>query len=159
MIANGALFGIALGTALSLTGTMIASLTGFYIGKKSKRGIYKYIQEKDQEKAEALIKKWGMLAIVVTRPIPVLSETVSIVAGTTKLSSARMFFYSLAGLFPGAFIYALTGTSAANINNTIYNFLIVVGVAATIWLGGFLYSLRKDNLFGYFLCKIKKRYK
>ncbi|MCE3278402.1 MAG: associated Golgi protein-related protein [Bacteroidetes bacterium] len=136
MIGNGALFGVLLGTLLSLTGGMLACVCGYLIGKKGSRLINKFISEKEKETASKLMMEWGYLAIIITRPIPLLSETVIIIAGTTGLKWNKMLLSSFLGLLPGTFIYALTGASAIGMDNGVYSFLIVIVVAGFFWVAG-----------------------
>jgi len=56
-----------------------------------------------------------MLAILVTRPVPLLAETTAIVVGSSPLGWGRMALAALAGSFPGALLYALTGAVAARL--------------------------------------------
>jgi uncharacterized membrane protein YdjX (TVP38/TMEM64 family) len=136
MIGNGALFGVFSGTMLSLAGGLVASVLGFQIGRKGNKLINRFISEKEKESAEKLMTKWGYLAIIVTRPIPLLSETTIIIAGTTDLKWNKMFLSSALGFLPGAYIYALTGASAISADMSIYSFLIVLAVTAIFWLAG-----------------------
>ena len=138
MIANGAIFGIVVGAAISLAGALIANITGFFIGKKSGRWLDRYITPEEREKANQLMEKWGMIALIVTRPIPILSESVIVMAGTTRLSFNRMLLATILGLLPGVLIYALTGAYAITVGSQILGFLIVIGIAFLFWLVGVL---------------------
>jgi uncharacterized membrane protein YdjX (TVP38/TMEM64 family) len=136
MIGNGALFGIWLGTFFSVAGGMTASAIGFRIGKKGSRLMNRFMSEKEKLAGERMMQKWGSLAIIVTRPVPLLSETVIIIAGTTEMSWKNMLLSSLLGFLPGAFIYSLAGASAISADAGVYSFLIVLGVAGVFWLAG-----------------------
>jgi uncharacterized membrane protein YdjX (TVP38/TMEM64 family) len=136
MIGNGALFGVLTGTLLSLTGGLLACVCGFLIGKKGSQVINRFISEQEKDTARKLMTEWGYLAIIVTRPVPLLSETVIIIAGTTGLKWNKMLLSSFLGLLPGTFIYALTGASAIGMDNGIYSFLIVIIVAGFFWMAG-----------------------
>jgi uncharacterized membrane protein YdjX (TVP38/TMEM64 family) len=136
MIGNGALFGVGAGTLLSMLGGISASMIGFWMGKKGDKVIRKYTTEKERSAAERIMNKWGILAVIVTRPIPILSETVSIMAGTASLNWKQMFLASFFGLLPGAFIYALAGAKAFTADNGVYSFLIVLLIAGIFWLAG-----------------------
>lgn len=136
MVAHGALFGVAVGTLLSLAGSVGAALFGFAIGRRGGRLMERLVTPAERERADRLLKRWGALAIIVTRPVPLLAETVAIMAGTSSLGWGRVALASLAGSLPPALLYAITGASVANIQNTTLVFVLVILIAAAFWLFG-----------------------
>jgi uncharacterized membrane protein YdjX (TVP38/TMEM64 family) len=108
MIAHGALFGVAIGTLLSLVGSTGAALAGFAIGRRSGPLLARLVPVEELVLANRLLIRWGMLAIVVTRP----------------------------GSLPGALLYALTGAGAARFQNGALVFGLVLLVASSFWLVG-----------------------
>ncbi|MBE9181449.1 TVP38/TMEM64 family protein [Oculatella sp. LEGE 06141] len=133
MIANGALFGIAIGTLLSLIGSLGAALSGFWLGRYGKSWLARVVSLQQQQQADALLKKWGLLAIILTRPLPLLAETTAVVAGTSSLKWSSVALAALAGSIPAAFIYAITGSTAANLNQTSLSFGLVLLIAGLFW--------------------------
>jgi uncharacterized membrane protein YdjX (TVP38/TMEM64 family) len=136
MIANGALFGVAAGTALSLAGSMGAALAGFLLGRRGSALVARFVPEDERRRAGALLQRWGDLAIVVSRPVPILAETVAVLAGTSPLGWGRMTAAALAGSLPAALIYAATGAAAATLGDTAAVFALVLLVAGVFWLVG-----------------------
>ena len=136
MVAHGALFGVALGTLLSLTGSVGAALFGFAIGRRGGRLMERLVTPAERERADRLLKRWGALAIIVTRPVPLLAETVAIMAGTSSLGWGRVALASLAGSLPPALLYAITGASVANLQNTALVFVLVILLAGAFWVFG-----------------------
>ncbi len=136
MIANGALFGLVLGGALSLLGGLGSSLVGFWIGRRSTRLVQRFVPEDERRQADRLMERWGMIAIIATRPIPLVSETLSIVAGSTSLRWRAMIGASVLGLVPGAAIYAATGVYAVTLESSVWSFVVVLAVALMFWLAG-----------------------
>ena len=142
MIANGALFGIALGSLLSLVGNLNAALIGFFIGRRGGGALLdQFISRSQRAQANRLLEKWGLLAIIVTRPIPLLAETTVIMAGTSQISWQRMALASLAGALPASLLYALTGATAASFNNSLLTFGLVLLIAGGFWLVGKIKSV------------------
>ena len=86
MIAHGALFGVALGTLLSLVGSTVAVLVGFAIGRRGGPLLTWLISIEELEQAQRLLTRWGVLAIIVTRPVPLLAETTAIAAWVCRQS-------------------------------------------------------------------------
>ncbi len=136
MIANGALFGLVLGAVLSLVGGLGASLFGFWMGRRSTRLMQRFVDDHARRQADRLMQRWGMIAIIITRPIPLLAETVSIVAGGTSLRWRAMVGASVLGVAPGAAIYAATGVYAVTLESTVLSFAVVMAVALVFWLAG-----------------------
>lgn len=141
MTAHGNLFGLWLGAALSLTGSVGASLAGFAIGRAGEKMIKRFVIPSEYERAEGLIKRWGVLAIIVTRPVPLLAETVSILAGASSLTWMRMLLASAAGALPPALLYALAGSKFNNLQSGIWVFLIVLLMAGILWALGRKYGI------------------
>ena len=136
MIAHGALFGPVLGTLLSLAGALGAGLFGFAIGRRGGPLLDRLLPEEERRRADALLQQWGDLAIVVTRPIPIVAETVAVLAGTSRLGWSRMAAATLAGSLPAALVYALTGALAAKLDNVPLVFALVLFVAGLFWVVG-----------------------
>lgn len=136
MIINGALFGVLLGAFLSLTGSVGATLFGFSIGRRGGRLFSRLLSVEEREKADNLLKKWGGLAIVITRPIPLLAETVAIMAGVSPLKWTTVTIAALVGSLPGAVLYALAGAIAGSFQSEVLVFGLVMLIAGVFWLIG-----------------------
>lgn len=136
MVAHGALFGVVVGTLLSLAGSVGAMLFGFAIGRRGGRVMERLITPAERERADRLLKRWGVLAIIVTRPVPMLAETVAIMSGTSSLGWWSVTWAALAGSLPPALLYAITGASVANLQNTTLVFGLVILIAAAFWFFG-----------------------
>jgi len=136
MVAHGALFGVLCGTLLSLFGSTGAALFGFWIGRRGGRLLERLVTPEERERADYLLKRWGTLAVIVTRPVPLLAETVAIMAGASSMSWGRMTLAAVAGSLPPALLYALTGASVAKFENAALVFLFVILVAGFFWIAG-----------------------
>lgn len=133
MIAHGALFGVALGTLLSLIGSVGAALTGFALGRRGGVWLERIVSPEERAKVEQMLERWGALAIVVTRPVPLLAETTAIMAGASAMSWQRVTAASFAGSLPMALLYALTGSVAASFQNGALMFCFVLLVSGAFW--------------------------
>jgi len=136
MIAHGAVFGAVLGTFVSLIGGLGASLVGFLLGRRGSRWIERVIPESERVKADAMLARWGVLAVIATRPIPILAETTAILAGASTLRWGEMTWASIAGILPACILYAVTGATAATLDNAFLIFGLVMLVAGVVWLVG-----------------------
>lgn len=136
MVAHGALFGVVRGTLLSLLGSEGAALFGFAIGRRGGKLLGRLVSAKERARADQMLARWGALAVIVTRPIPLLAETVAIMAGASPLDWGRMALAALIGSLPPAILYALTGATVANFQSTSLMFGIVLLVTGLFWLAG-----------------------
>jgi len=135
MIAQGAAFGFLFGSLLSLVGGTGATLAAYYLGRRSRRLVNRLVPVEQQLRGAELLERHGMWAIVVTRPVPMLAETVAILAGTSttmpwwKVAAAG----ALGNMVPAA-AYAAVGAYAATFVNALVVFAGVLAVALLTWL-------------------------
>ena len=136
MVAHGALFGVVTGTFLSLLGSVGAALFGFAIGRRGGSLLERIVSPDERNRADHILARWGALAVIVTRPIPLLAETVAIMAGASPLGWRRMALAALVGSLPPALLYALTGAAVANLQSTALMFGVVLLITGSFWITG-----------------------
>lgn len=136
MVTHGALFGVVIGTVLSLVGSTGAALVGFALGRRGGRLLFTFVPPEERSQANRLFARWGTLAIIVTRPVPLLAETTAIMAGASRLGWRRAMLAALVGSLPGALLYALIGAVAARFHNGALVILLALLVAGVFWLAG-----------------------
>jgi len=129
---NGQLFGVAMGTVVSLFGTMAAAITGFSLGRNGGALLDRFVKPDERARADKILKRWGPLAIIVLRPVPMLAETITILAGTSGMSWRTFLLSALVGSVPMCYLFALAGEQA----NLLLMFALVMGVAAVFWIIG-----------------------
>jgi uncharacterized membrane protein YdjX (TVP38/TMEM64 family) len=134
MVAHGALFGVLAGTLLSLLGSTGAAAFGFWIGRRGGKLLERLVTPEERDRADRLLERWGALAVIVTRPIPLLAETVAIMAGASPLGWGRTMLAALAGSLPPALLYALTGAAAGSFDNAALMFLFVILITGVFWI-------------------------
>src|ERR1051325_8777756 len=140
MVAHGALFGVLWGTVLSLIGSVGAAVFGFAIGRRGGKLLERAVTPVERARASSILTRWGTLAIIVARPVPLLAETVAIMAGASSMSWRAIIVASIAGSLPPSVLYALPGAAVANLQNTALMFGIVLLVAGLFWLIGIRFS-------------------
>ncbi len=133
MIANGALFGVVGGTLLSVIGTMGAAIVGFVLGRRSEALLARFVSPAEQAQGDKLLHQWGTLAILVTRPVPLLGETVMIMAGASTLRWKPVMLAALAGSLPRALLYALAGTVSTSFQHSSLVFGSMLLLAGVFW--------------------------
>ncbi len=128
MIACGHLFGVAIGALVSFTGMMISNILGYYIGYIS-GSIWVNEKSSSYKRARKIMDQWGGFALILTRPIPILSESVVIIAGVEKMPLLRVLIASALGLAPICILYAIVGHYAASLAANVWSFVIVLALA------------------------------
>lgn len=136
MIAHGALFGAVGGTLLSLVGGLGAALVGFGLGRLGGPLVDRLVPPEERRRADELLGRWGGLALVVTRPVPILAETTAILAGTSSMGWGSLTLSTFAGLVPASLLYALTGAAAVQLDQAPLIFGLVLLVAGLFWAVG-----------------------
>jgi uncharacterized membrane protein YdjX (TVP38/TMEM64 family) len=130
MVAHGALFGVKAGTFLSLVGGTGATLAGFALGRGGTPLIARFTKPEERAWANYVLTRWGALAIVVTRPIPLVAETVAILAGTSRLGWLPTTLAGVVGSLPAALFYALTGAVGVNFQYGAFWLVLLTGAGA-----------------------------
>lgn len=114
---SGSLFGIFNGMLLSLTGAMLTALTGYYICRVfGHRMFTRFIGEEDTTNIEQWFERYGVYAIIISRPIPMLTEVLSCLAGATKFSAGQFILSSLIGTIPVCLVYSISGATSSITN-------------------------------------------
>jgi uncharacterized membrane protein YdjX (TVP38/TMEM64 family) len=136
MISLGALFGAAGGIALSLSGRVGAMAAGFAVGRAGGPLLERLIRPREAARADALLARWGVLAILVSRPVPLLAETVAIVAGTSSIRWSRALGAAALGSLPEVVAYSLAGAVAPSFENAALIWGSFLLIAVGFWLIG-----------------------
>jgi len=137
MVVHGALFGVVLGTALSLLGGVGSALAGYGLGRVGGPPLLRSVcSEAERDHAGLLVRRWGLLAVTATRPVPLLAETVAVVAGASRLGLVRTTVAAAAGSLPGALLYSVAGSSDGGAPSGLVVFAIVIAIAASLWMLG-----------------------
>jgi uncharacterized membrane protein YdjX (TVP38/TMEM64 family) len=136
MIAQGALFGIWTGALLSLIGSIGATWLGFYVGRRGGKLLERLVSPAEKAKADLFLQRWGTLAILISRPIPLFAETVAILSGTSPMRFGPMTLAALAGCLPMSILYAITGATAANVSSGFWVFGLVILISGLFWWVG-----------------------
>jgi uncharacterized membrane protein YdjX (TVP38/TMEM64 family) len=110
--AAGALLGVFEGAAASFLGMTAGSLLGYALGRGGRPLGLRLAGESDLARAEALVGRWGGLAIALARPVPVLAEATTIFAGLSRMSFGYFMLFSSLANFPISLAYAAIGALA-----------------------------------------------
>lgn len=128
MIGLGSTFGLVGGAALALVGRVGGTLVGFAIGRRlSPAG------PPADGRATRLLHRWGCVAVTVSRPVPILGETVAVVAGMTVMTWPRVAAAAAAGALPEAVLFSWVGASARGAGTGALLWIALVLAASAVW--------------------------
>lgn len=139
------LFGVALAGALGcVLGSMFAYWIGFYGGRKAaeKYGKYVLVTSHDLDIADRFFKKYGNLAVFISRLLPVVRTFISLPAGIARMNFFQFVVYTFLGSFPFCYFLAFVGKKLGDNWNTLggyfHKFDAIIGVLILIGLVWFV---------------------
>jgi uncharacterized membrane protein YdjX (TVP38/TMEM64 family) len=136
MILSGAAFGVLWGSLLSLVGSVGGEWLGFELVRRYGRGVSgRLVGDVEIRRLERLFARHGAAAVVITRALPVVMETMSVVAGLSAMRRSTFLFASVAGTAPIVVIYAYAGAVSREMGSLIPAVVMLIAVAggAFIW--------------------------
>lgn len=136
MVALGATFGLAGGVALSTLGSIGGFALGFLIGRRSTRPIAAMLDPDDHYRAAHFVRRWGVLSVVVSRPLPLVAETVAVTSGAFGMRTLPAFIAALVGSAGPAAAYAYAGWKGATTADGAVVFTLVAVAAGLSWVAG-----------------------
>jgi len=134
MILNGKILGSFFGTLLSFAASLLASVFGFYLGRSANPYFDKFFAIQDKAYSNNLFRKFGNLAITISKALPILSEAISFVAGTTAIAFKTFLLYSAIGHFVVSVMYAYLGSFSNAINSGLVTVIIIVLTVLLSWV-------------------------
>ncbi len=134
MAVSGMLLGPFIGGIVSFLGAMAAACLGFWACRLGGAKAYRrLVSEAEVGKSSDWFRRYGVIAIVVSRPIPMLTEILSCLAGLTELPFRTFFFAALLGTLPICFVYSIVG-SLGDVGDPWPIVWISIAIPAVGWL-------------------------
>jgi uncharacterized membrane protein YdjX (TVP38/TMEM64 family) len=146
MVALGATFGLAGGVVLSVVGSIGGFAVGYLIGRRSRGSLASALNGGDVVWAAALVRRWGVLAIVVSRPLPLVAETVAFTTGAFGMRPEVAFAAAVVGTVGPAAAFSYAGWRGASTVDGAVVFVLVVVAASLCWAAGRRLSSAADTL-------------
>ena len=110
MSASGALFGPLVGSVLNICGSFASAMLGYGLCRRFGRRAFRRLIGRDEApRIEAFVARYGAWAIVCSRAVPMLTETVSCVAGLAGMGAWRFAVLTMVGAVPVGVVYAVMG--------------------------------------------------
>lgn len=131
----GAAFGFAIGTLVIWLGLMGGSIAGYALGRWAARPLAaRLLGADDLERAHMLAERAGPVALIVSRPVPILCELTPIAAGVAGMEFRRFVFAVALGNLGVGIVYAAIGAAAVERTSTALLMLGAIGVPLGAWL-------------------------
>lgn len=135
MVLSGAAFGVVWGSCLALAGSVLGEWLGFELVRRYGRRISsKMIGDEDGRRFDRFVERYGGVAVVVTRPIPIVMETISVVAGLSGMRRATFLAASVIGTAPIVLLYGYAGAVSRQTGTILPAAVILVSVAGAGYL-------------------------
>lgn len=133
MYLNGLVLGPFWGTLLSFIALLIGSIVGYLIGTFSSH----ILNKNSNEQAANLLEKYGPSILVLTRGIPVISESLCFVCGYNRVHFKTYLLFSAIGYLPVCLVYALFGSfGKSDSESFLWSFAASFVVSGLVWLFG-----------------------
>lgn len=145
-VVSGMLYGVVVGTSLSFVGAALGSLAALLIGKRFGRPtVRRFLSEEALDKFDRYTSGHGYLPFVVLFVFPGFpDDALCFIAGLTDLDWKKLFLIASFGRIPGIALLAMTGSSAAQANTSV--FLISASTVLTISVLSIKYERRMEKI-------------
>ena len=136
MVLSGAAFGVWRGALLAFAGSIGGEWLGFELARRYGTGLSSRFVGDAAEVARLnrILLKHGAAAVVVTRALPVMMETMSVVAGLSTMGRGTFLVASVIGTAPIVVVYAYAGAMSRETGSLVPALVILVAVAAAGWV-------------------------
>lgn len=132
MAALGSVYGVWWGGLISVIGSAGSGVFGFLLARYGGRKLLGYLASEEERRRFAdFFERWGGFAIIVSRPLPILPEVVSILAGLATMSFSRFLAALLLGSTPASFLFVYIGYASKSA--PVYGLLFAVFLPLLIW--------------------------
>lgn len=136
MVLSGAAFGVWWGALLAFLGSIGGEWLGFELARRYGTGPFsRLVGDADEvRRLNHILLKHGAAAVAVTRALPVVMETMSVVAGLSTLPRRTFLLASVVGTAPIVVVYAYAGAVSRETGSLVPAVVILVAVAAAGWV-------------------------
>lgn len=111
MTLAGTCLGWPAGALVAFAGAMGSALLGFGLCRRfGRRAFERFVGEEDARRIGLFLERNGAWGILLSRSVPMLTETVSCVAGLTSMPWTTFTALSAAGTLPLCVVYAWAGS-------------------------------------------------
>lgn len=133
MTALGMVYGFWLGWFVAAAGSTLAGIAGYMLVRSGDDTLARRLAKPDELQAfRALFERWGALAVIGSRALPILPEVMTVLAGLARMRFGHFLAALLAGATPVSALYAWWGASYGR-EAPASSFLIAVLMPLVLW--------------------------
>jgi len=141
--AAGMLAGWPLAAAAGIAGMMAGNLIGYWGCRLAgRRAFERFVRPAEARKFGRWLDRYGPAALVISRLVPVMAETLSCMAGMARMHFGRFLVGLLLGTIPFAVFFALLGRVVEDPGIVL---IVALAVPAAGWLVFALLTRRAEN--------------
>jgi uncharacterized membrane protein YdjX (TVP38/TMEM64 family) len=135
MVLSGAAFGVVWGALFSLAGSIGGEWLGFELARRyGRRGSSGLASDDEVERLSRVFARHGAAAVAITRALPVVMETMSVVAGLSAMRRRTFLVASFLGTAPIVFVYAYAGAASRQTGSLVPAVVMLIAVAGLGWI-------------------------
>jgi len=135
MILSGAAFGVLWGSLVALVGSIGGEWLGFEaVRRYGRRASARIVGDDEIERLARVFARHGIAVVIVTRALPVVMETMSVVAGLSRMTRGAFLAASLVGTLPIVVVYAYAGAVSRQTGSLVPAVVMLIAVAGLGWV-------------------------
>jgi uncharacterized membrane protein YdjX (TVP38/TMEM64 family) len=135
MILSGTLFGVSRGASIAFAGSLAGNWLGFELSRRYGASIaLRLLGTADLERMRETVAHYGAFAVLLSRPLPVVMETLSVVAGLGDMKRSAFLFASILGTLPLCVVYAYAGAFSLDAGSLLPALAAAVAIPAIGWI-------------------------
>ena len=150
ILAGRGIFNFWLSFLVGLLGSVFCAVVNYAMGYfggtafVGKYGKYFFMKEEDLKKSDAWFEKYGMIASLVGRNIPIIRTLISLPIGVARLSFKKFLIYTTVGSIPWTFVFVYFGYSLGNnwtvLTNVTSKIKVPIRILLILFVVSFLYK-------------------
>jgi len=106
---GGAHLGLVIGTACAWLGMTAGSMVGWWLGRTAGAASFASLTADEQERLARQQRRYGPLAVVLTRPLPLVAEAAAIMAGAAGMGWREFLLAAGSGNLAIAVVWSVAG--------------------------------------------------
>lgn len=120
ILAGRGIFNFWITFFIGLIGSVFCAVVIYFMGYFggypfiNKYGKYFFMKNNDIEKSKTWFEKYGLIASLIGRNIPIIRTLISLPCGVSRLSFKKFLLYTTIGSIPWTFIFVYFGYSLGN---------------------------------------------
>lgn len=132
MAALGSVYGFLFGGGISVVGSAAAGFIGYLVARYAGKGAIRLLASEDEIlRFQAFFERWGGVAIIVSRAMPIMPEVMAILAGTARMGMTKFLTALLLGTVPTCLLFSYMGHAARS--QPVYAVVIAVLASLAVW--------------------------